>query len=299
MKRKDFNFDLKQLRSYLEVIRESGFTAASRKLKLGQATISNHIQSLEEMLGVSLIRRTSKEFTVTPQGRAFREFCEKIFSDIEQLKAELGRGFSGGVTSVSASTIPSAYIIPPVIASIRKESPGFFYRVDVTDSREVVEKIKEGKAEIGITGKEFKHSSLVYEQFISDEIVLVAGKEYPDSIDFNELKKLQLVIRESGSGTRNAYETALKKHEILPSDLNVVFESYTSDGVKEAAISGVGAAFISNLAIVREVRLKVLKIISVKGLKIKRKFYAVYQKNRHLSEPAVRLLYELKRMPLQ
>jgi DNA-binding transcriptional LysR family regulator len=250
------------------------------------------------MLGVSLIRRTSKEFTVTPQGKVFREFCEKIFADIEQLKTELGRGISGGITSVSASTIPSAYILPSVIASIRKDTPEFFYRVDVSDSREVVEKIKEGKAEIGITGKQFKHSSLVYEQFISDEIVLVGRMEYPDSININELKELPLVARESGSGTRNAYETALKKHKVLPSDLNVVFESYTSDGVKEAAISGVGAAFISNLAIIREARLNVLKIISVKGLKINRKFYAVYQKNRRLSEPAVQLLNELKRIPL-
>ncbi|MCU0821912.1 MAG: LysR family transcriptional regulator [Spirochaetes bacterium] len=296
MKKKEFNFDLKQLRSYLEVLRESSFTAASRKLKIGQATISSHIQALEEMLGVSLIRRTSKEFTVTPQGRAFREFCENIFKDIEQLKTELGRGFSGGITSVSASTVPSAYILPSVIASIKKELPEFFYRVDVSDSREVVEKIKEGKAEIGITGKKFKHSSLVYEQFISDEVVLVGKMDYPDSVDTGELKELPLVARESGSGTRNAYETALKKHNVLPSDLNVVFESYTSDGVKEAAISGVGAAFISNLAITREVRLKVLKIISVKGLKITRKFYAVYQKNRHLSEPALQLLKELKRI---
>ncbi len=298
MKKREFNFDLKQLRSFLEVIRESSFTAASRKLKLGQATISNHIQGLEDMLGVTLIRRTSKEFTLTPQGRAFRQFCEKIFSDIERLKTDLGRGFSGGITSVSASTIPSAYILPQVIASIKNDTPDFFYRVDVSDSREVVEKIKEGKAEIGITGKEFKHSSLVYEQFISDEIVLVGGTGYPDAVDINRLKELPLITRESGSGTRHAYETALKKYKILPSALNVVYESYTTDGVKEAVISGVGVAFISNLAITREVRLKVLKIISVKGLKINRKFYAVYQKNRHLSEPAARLLAELKRMPL-
>ena len=72
MKKKELNFDLKQLRSYLEILQEKSFTSASRKLKIGQATISSHIQGLEEMLGLKLIKRTSKEFTVTPEGKTFQ-----------------------------------------------------------------------------------------------------------------------------------------------------------------------------------------------------------------------------------
>ncbi len=295
MKKKELNFDLKQLRSYLEILQEKSFTAASRKLKIGQATISNHIQGLEEMLGMKLIRRTSKEFTVTHEGEIFQAFCEKFFRDIEQLKSDFGRGFRGGVTAVSASTIPSAYILPGIIAGLKKRHPDFYYRLEVSDSREVVEKIKEGKTEVGITGKQFKHASLVYEHFLSDEIVLIGGPDSLGSAGIREIKDIPLVARESGSGTRDAYETILKKHNILPSELNIVFESYTSDGVKESVISGIGAAFISRLAIERELRLKVLKIIPIKGLVIKRKFYVVYMKNRQLSEPAAELINSLKR----
>lgn len=294
MKNIEFYFDLKQIRSYLEILRVKSFTQASRNLKIGQATISNQIQNLEKMLGVSLIRRNSKEFSVTREGEIFRDFCERLFLDIEQLKSELGRKFKGGITPIVASTIPSSYILPDIIASIKKEKPDYIYRVDVTDSREVVEKIKEGNAEIGLTGKQYKHPSLIYEHFLSDEIVLVGGMEYPDQIGVHELRETPLIARESGSGTRNACEEELRKHKILPSDLNIVFESYTSDGVKEAAISGIGAAFISNLAIKRELRLKFLKIIEIRDMRIERDFYFLHQKNRQLSRPAEYLINSLR-----
>jgi len=288
LKKKELNFDLKQLRSYLEILKENSFTRASRKLKIGQATISNHIQCLEEMLGIRLIIRTSKELSVTPKGVIFQAFCKKLFQDIENLKVGLGKGF-GGVSSISASTIPSIYILPNIIASLKKDHPDFYYRVEVSDSREVVEKIKEGKTEIGVTGKQFKHASLVYEDFSSDEIVLIGPLDHPKSVNIQDLIKLPMISRENGSGTRDAYEMALKRYQILPSELNIVFENYTTDGVKESVISGIGVAFISRLAIERELCLKNLRIIAINGLKITRKFHVVYLKNRHLSEPAMEL----------
>jgi DNA-binding transcriptional LysR family regulator len=75
--------------------------------------------------------------------------------------------------------------------------------------------------------------------------------------------------------------------------MNIVFESSTSEGVKESVIAGIGVSFISNLAIKREVSLRKLKIIKIDGFSIIRDFYAVYQKNRILSNPAKVLLEKL------
>ena len=95
-KKRELNFDLKQLRSYLTVLQEKNFTRASRKLKRGQATISHHIQSLEDMLGVKLIERTSTDFSVTDDGKTFKAFCEKLFDDV----APRFKGINGGYTRI-------------------------------------------------------------------------------------------------------------------------------------------------------------------------------------------------------
>ncbi|MCP4136420.1 MAG: LysR family transcriptional regulator [bacterium] len=292
--KKELNFDLKQLRSFLEVLKENSFTRASRNLKIGQATISHHLGQLEEMLGVELITRTSKRFLVTPQGKIFEAFCEELFANINKLKANLDAGTFGGVTRISASTIPSTYILPGVAARLKKEYPDFFYKVDISDSREVVEKIKEGKTEIGVSGKQLKHPSLLYQHIYSDELVLIGAPEAPRRVSIEEIPGLPLVERESGSGTKDSYERILKEHGIHPSDLTIVFESSTSEGVKESVIAGIGMAFISRLAIRKELSLKMLKIIPIDDLKIDRDFFLVTQKNRHLSPPAEAFIAAIK-----
>ena len=295
-RKKEFNFDLKQLRSYLEVIQEKNFTRASRKLRLGQATISHHIQLLEEILGVRLIERSGKSFSLTGEGILFKEFCEKLFKDIEKLKVDLKQSAATGITKIAASTIPSSYILPDVIVKLKTQNPNFFYRVTVSDSRETVEMIKEGIEEVGISGKRLTHPALTYERICSDEIVLIGSPRHPDSIDINEITELPLIERERGSGTRDSYERSLKKHKITPSALKVVYECSSSESLKEAVASGIGVAFISSLAINRELRFKVFKIIRINGLTITRDFYVLYLKNKRLSVPAGALVKSLQKL---
>ena len=65
MTKKNLNFDLNQINSFLEIKKQNSFTKAARELKISQATISHQIQSLEKELGVKLIDRSKKEFAFT------------------------------------------------------------------------------------------------------------------------------------------------------------------------------------------------------------------------------------------
>lgn len=293
---KELNFDLKQLRSFLEVIERKSFTKASRNLRVGQATVSTHIQSLEDAFGVRLFKRTSKDFTVTREGEIFRKFCDKIFKDLEDLQKMYSSHMAWGIVPVACSTIPSGYILPRAISRIHNKMPEMQFRLEVSDSREAVEMIKEGTAEIGVVGKMLKHPLLKYEKIFSDEIVLISpAKKYPDVIDISEIKSFTLVTREKGSGTRDSYERELISKGVSPTDLKVVLECSTSDGVREAVSAGLGAAFISRLAVSDEISgLKNIKIIKIRGVSISRDFFLVYAKNRVISDAVKVLIRELK-----
>ena len=140
---RDLNFDCKQLRSYLTVVEEQSFTRASRKLGVGQATISHHVILLEKSLGVQLIKRSSKDFVVTKEGMHFKAFCEKLFKELDVMLEKLESTEEDDITRVASSTIPSTYILPDVLTGIREKVPGTFFSIQVSDSREVVEKIKD------------------------------------------------------------------------------------------------------------------------------------------------------------
>ncbi|MFW5770437.1 MAG: LysR substrate-binding domain-containing protein [Spirochaetota bacterium] len=288
---KEANFNYLQLKYFLEIQNEKSITRASRKLHKGQSTLSHHLMQLEEMLGVSLISRNSKNFALTPEGVIFKEFCEKVMLAVEHLHADLKTAVSGGVTRIVASTIPSGYLLPPILSKILKEYPDYFFHIDVHDSREAIDMVREGYSEIGIVGKKVIHPSLTYRRIISDIIVLIGNHDYPDRLTVNDLTGLPFINREHGSGTLSAYMNALKKHDVYPSNLKIVAECHTSESVKEMVSAGLGVAFISNLCINNELRLKRLKKIDVDGLRIERDFFMVHQNKKQFSPPA-QLIYD-------
>ena len=292
-KNKDLNFDLKQLRSFIAVLHESSFTRASRRLKLGQATISHHISQLEKAMGVKLVNRTARDVSATEEGRIFLAFCEKLFKSIETLASDFDKGALVGLTRIAASTIPAAYILPKILAAVKQQFPSITYRLEVTDSREAVEMVKEGRADVGIVGKEYKHASLMYRPVCRDTIVLVGSKEFPDRIAVDEIIRLPFILREPGSGTRKCTEEALARQGITTSHLQTVLECSSTEGIKESIAAGLGVSFISRMAVSHETKQKNMKIIEVDRLKISRSFYFVYSGTKHLARPTAVLLESL------
>ncbi|HOP64926.1 MAG TPA: LysR family transcriptional regulator [Spirochaetota bacterium] len=283
---KDFNFDLRQLKSFIEVVNEKSFTNASRNLKVSQASISHQIGQLEKMLGVKLIHRTSQDFSLTPEGKVFNRFCEKIMKDINSLKSDMKAGTFGGVVNIVSSSIPGTYIVPQLISSYMNDKNDIFFRVEILNSRETIERVKQGEADLGITGKELKHPTLNFKEFLKDEIVFVGHPDFKDVNTPDELRKIPLVSRESGSGTKNITESHLHDCGIIPSELNIVMECSSSEGVREAIINRIGYGFISRIAIERDLKLGKVKIIKIKNLNIERNFYIVTSKAKILTEPA-------------
>lgn len=291
---KDFNFDLKQIRGFMEVVSEKSFTNASRNLKMSQASISHQVGQLEKMLGLKLINRNSQDFSLTDEGKIFVKFCEKLMKDVGSLKSEMQSGTFGGIISIISSSIPGTYILPAIISAHRKISKGNYYKLEIGNSRESIEKIKQGDVDLAITGREIKHPSLIYSEIYSDEILLVAAPGEKLKLSIDELKTIPLVARETGSGTKNVVENALLETGIQPSELNIVMECTTSEGLREAVISGNGYAFISSLAVERDIKLGKIKACDTGTFKISRPFYLVTSRVRPLNDSAVNLIEYIK-----
>lgn len=292
---KEFNFDLKQIRTFMEVVQEKSFTNASLSLKISQASISHQISQIEKMLGVKLIIRNSQDFALTREGEIFLKYCDKLKSDVESLKNELSAGTFGGTIRIIASSIPGTYIVPSILSSLNRSNAGFYFKLEVGNSREAIEKVKQGDADLAIVGREIKHPALSYSELINDEIVLIAPEGFKGTVQIDNIRNIPLITRESGSGTRNTVESYLNRLGIIPSELNVIMEATSSESLREAVISGLGLAFISALAIDRDLKLKNLKVVKVKGINIIRPFFVVTSNIRAQHEP-VRLFldYALK-----
>lgn len=82
---------LKQIKYFITVIDNNSFTEASEILFISQSAISQQIRALEESLGVQLIKRENRRFSLTPAGDYFYRQCKEVLSELEDIKQETMR----------------------------------------------------------------------------------------------------------------------------------------------------------------------------------------------------------------
>ena len=114
--------EFKQLEAFVAVVDYGSFSEAARKLYLTQPTISAHVRSLEEELHTKLILRTTKKTTITTRGYQLYDSAVRML-EIRNNLLENFTGVQKHMIDLSASTIPSSYLLPEILAAFGKTHP--------------------------------------------------------------------------------------------------------------------------------------------------------------------------------
>ena len=290
--------DLRKLKVFLKVYETQSFSKTSKLLYLAQPTVTLHIKDLEEILGVKLLDRNTRKVIPSKAGKVVYEYGKEIINLLKEMEKELEifKDEKRGIVEIGGSTIPGQYILPKIIKSFKEKYPRISVYLKVGDSREIVEKVIKGDFDLGMVGAVFKNKELVYIPCYEDEIVLIAPPDFPkDEISLEELYDISLIKREEGSGTwENAIESLQKKGlDILK--LNIVGEMGSTEAIKESVKAGLGCGFISSLAIELEKALNLLKVIKIKNIFIKRKFYLIYPKVKKITSSEEKFIKFIKK----
>ena len=278
--------DFRKLEVFLKVYETKSFSKASKILYLTQPTITLHIKDLEETLGVKLLDRNTRKVIPSKAGKIVYEYGKEIIKFLKEMERELElyRDEKKGMVEIGGSTIPGQYILPKIIKGFKEKYSEISIFLKVGDSREIVEKVIKGEFDLGMVGAVFKNKDLIFKSCYEDEIVLIAPPDFSeDEIDLGKLYKIPLIKREEGSGTwKNAIENLQKKGlDIMK--LNIIGEMGSTEAIKEAVKSGLGCGFVSSLAVELENKLNLIKIVKIKDVSIKRKFYLIYPRVKKLT----------------
>lgn len=285
------NMDFRQLETFVEVVKLKSFSKAAEKLFLTQPTITSHIQNLENELGTILINRSGKKITPTGAGDLLYKHSLSIINMRDMAKFELGmyKGKIQGHLNISSSSIPRQYVLPNILQSFLRKYPDITFSIKDNDSGNVIENILSGKNDFGIVGAKFHSSNLEYIKLIEDELVIVTPNnnkyKHDNNSSFNAKRLFEenIILREKGSGTRLLFEKTLKKYNIDFNKLNVVACIKDTETIKRFIELGVGISIISSRAVQREIDMNLFKTFKLVDLPLKRNFYFVYHRNRHLS----------------
>lgn len=284
--------NIKQLEVFVAIVESGNFSRAAEVLKIGQSTASQHIAALEESCGVKLLDRMGRSILPTEAGKVLLENARPILASLRKTQLELRQFIhSEGVElKIGGSTIPCAYIVPGILKRLCDGYPTLKIRTWHGDSQEMLEMLLDETVEVAVVGSLSDHDSLSFQPLVRDCIRLVVGSTHPwagrESVTLEELVQEPLLLREEGSGTGKATCEALGRAGVQLEKLKVRARLGSSEAVKQAAVLGIGVAFVSELAIRSEAALGELCTVNVAGLSIVRDFYLVSRRGRELSPAA-------------
>ncbi len=279
--------EFKQLEAFVAVVDYGSFSEAARKLYLTQPTISTHIRSLEEELHTRLIIRTTKKITITPKGYQLYDSAVRML-DIRDNLFENFTGSKKQIIDLAASTIPSSYLLPELMAGFGRMYPDVYFHSWQTDSAGAISRVLDGSVDLALTGQNTGDDSCVFIPFCQDDMVIATPvndhylqlKERP--VTFYDFLKDPIIIRERGSGTKKELDIFLENTGIEPSSLNVVARMNDLESIKKSIVNGLGISILSARSTVDLKRTKQILLFPLEETTHKRSFYIVYSKNRIL-----------------
>ena len=282
--------EMRQIQVFLAVSELLNFSRAAEKINLTQPTVSGHLKTLEKYLKVRLIERGGKEVHLTPAGELFHPFARRIFALQERARRELSlyAGAELGSLEIGGSNTPGQYILPQTIGLFTTRHSQVKIILKIGDSDTIINQVADGKLELGLVGTPAPESDFISKKCLGDELILVASpktaEKFSGPIDLNELKKLPFIIREKGSGTRQAIQSALQKRGLERLDqLNLIAEMGSAEAIRQALKGDLGVAIVSSLSVAEDLDAEKLIKITLPDEPISRHFYLIYNRDRRLS----------------
>jgi len=278
--------DIHQLRVFTSVYKNRSFSKASEELYLTQPTISDHIRTLEEELDCKLFDRLGRTIAPTKEAEVLYNHALEIIEKANTLKEVINQTKKEvkGELIVGASTIPGTYLLPSIMAAFQKKYPPVSFKILISDSREIVDKVSKHELLFGIVGAKLGDEQTNYMPFIEDELIAVSSPFLinNNTITLEELIQFPMVLREEGSGTRRETEKILDGKGLSLDDIKIGGIFGSTDAIKQAVKAGMGFSILSKLSVADEIRYKILKEIKLTDVQMKRKFYIVAHKKRTL-----------------
>ncbi|WP_243292994.1 LysR family transcriptional regulator [Bacillus sp. FJAT-47783] len=263
---------------FVTVAEKKNFSRAASELHMTQPAVSQYIQSLERQMGVKLLERTNKYVRLNKAGEIVYEYAKEILSlqgKMKRLVDDLTNQASGDI-NIGASYTFGEYVLPSIIASLRKRYPLIKPSIMIGNSKEVAELVSNNQLDIGIIESKYRQAGLVIEPFATDVMNIMASTLHPlakkDRVTMEDLLEVTWIVREEGSGTREATDTLFN---YLGIEKVQIMEFGSTQVIKESVEAGLGVTFLSEWAVRKELALKTLTILPVRHTPLVRSFSLV------------------------
>lgn len=278
--------NLNELVVFLEAADTGNFSQAARRLTISQPAVSQAMENLSRHVGIDLFARQGRSVVLTEAGQALVPMARELLAAARRLDENMAslQGQVFGEMSVGCSTASGKYLLPGLIARFRQQYPQVRINVDVLSRQVVINRLLTGEIPIGVSSKQVEHNDLEYQDFFTDEVILIVsaghrwagyGHIFPD-----DLLDEPLIVREETAGTWEVTLQGLHDHDVSPELLQISMRLGNAEAIVMAVEESIGVAFVSRLAAARSLVLGRVREVQVEGMLLQRSIWMVRNRNR-------------------
>ena len=278
------HFTLKQLKVFLAVASHENVSMAAEELAMSQSAASTALKELEQRFDVFLFDRVGKRLKLNEQGALLRPQAAALLSQAEQIESSLIRHSDVGELKVGATLTIGNYVAIGIMAAFIKDHPSAQVELDVENTKAIASKVQNFELDIGLIEGELQDPNLDVQYWRDATLSLFCSPQHPlakkKELSDADLKQADWIVREKGSGTRQAFDRAMSG--MLP-EIILRLELQHTEGIKRAVEAGLGIGCLSELTLQDAFKRGTLVPLLAPQRDWARKFYFILHKQKFLS----------------
>ena len=238
-----------QLRALVAVADCGNFSQAALELELSQSTISHAIATLEEELGVILLKRGRHGAHLTPVGERIVTQARQVQGLLENMMTEANRerGLQGGKVRVASLRSIATHVLPTVIAEFSDHFPAVTVTItEMDDTPEMEQAVRDGQADICFT---YLPSTDEFEawEILRDDYIALLPPTYQlesDQLTWEQLASYPLIMSNIACCTHLIYNYFKQSKYTM----QVAYEVRQDSTIVSLIMQGLGVGILPRLA---------------------------------------------------
>ena len=248
--------ELRHLLTFRTVASTLNFSRAAEVLNYVPSNVTTQIKALEEELGVRLFDRLGKHLVLTTSGKRFLTHIQDVLEKLDEARSSVHNNeLLTGTLSISANEVLCAYRLPAVFQLFRSRHPGVRLIFRSVPNQELKQTLFDGAADVVFMLDEaILSSGLIVEPLLEETFRLFVAPDHPlakrTALQPKDFHKEVVLVNEKGCPYRTMFDQSFEKKGI---DSLTYLEFQNAETIKQCAMTGIGIAFLPEIAVEAEV----------------------------------------------
>ena len=268
----------------------------SKDLFISQSAVSQTIKELEDELGMPLFERMYRKLYLTENGILFKEYAKRIINLYDDMNEHMKSKKKNILIRIGGSSTIGLYIFPRLCKNFSDQNENIKFNICIDNTQRIIKKVLDNEIDLAVVeGNVISNKELLIHEIRGDKLKLITPNNEKFSskknISIKDLENELIIMRERGSGTREAVEIYLDEYNIKGKEQLV---TGSTEAIKKMVEIGFGVSILSELTCNSEIKNEKLLQFELPERELFRKFYIVFHKDKYISPPLENFMSMLK-----